>query len=58
MIMKKVAKTGITLREPAVVGDHAGVAPLVDEADEQEERAGGEAVVEHLEDRAAAGRSG
>jgi hypothetical protein len=38
--------------EPAVGGDVAGVHPVVDHADEEEERAGDEAVADHLEDRA------
>ena len=46
------------LRQAAVVRDHARVAPLVDDADEEEERAGGDAVVDHLEDRAARCPSG
>ena len=37
--------------EPAKVGDHPGVAPLVDHPDQEEQGPGGEAVVNHLEYR-------
>ena len=40
------------LRQPAVLGDLARVAPLVDDADQQEEPAGRDAVIELLDDAA------
>ena len=40
------------LRQAAVLGDLARVPPLVDDADEEEERAGRDAVVELLDDAA------
>jgi hypothetical protein len=43
---------GHHLREAAELRHVAGVAPVVDDADEEEERAGGDAVVDHLEDGA------
>ena len=52
MIRKIVANTGILSRDPAVFGDQPRVPPLVDHADEQEEGAGREAVVDHLQDAA------
>ena len=47
--MKTPAKTGADLLDAAELGDLAGVAALVDHADEEEEGAGGQAVVDHLE---------
>jgi hypothetical protein len=46
---------GDTLREPSEGGDLACVAPLVEEADEEEERPGGQPVVHHLDDAAGDG---
>ena len=40
---------GRHLLEPSEVGDLAGVAPLVDHPDEQEQGAGGQPVVDHLQ---------
>ena len=40
------------LHQPAVLGDLARVPPLVDHADDQEEHAGGNAVIDLLDDRA------
>ena len=40
------------LLEAVELGDLAGVAALVDHADEEEQRAGGDAVVDHLQDAA------
>ena len=37
------------LRKPAEIRDHAGVPALVDDADREEEPAGGQPVVDHLE---------
>ena len=42
----------------AVVGDFERVTPLIQDADEEEERAGGDAVIEHLVDRAIESRAG
>ena len=46
-----MVKTGITLHQPAVLGDLARVPPLVDHADDQEEHAGRDAVIDLLQDR-------
>jgi hypothetical protein len=45
---KTAAKTGITFDRPAVLRDLARVPALVDDADDQEERAGRDAVIELL----------
>ncbi len=39
--------------QAAVLGDHARVAALVDEADEQKQRTGRQAVIDHLQHAAA-----
>ncbi len=44
---------GHHVRDAAVFGDLARVAALVEDADDQEQRAGGDAVIDLLEDRAA-----
>ena len=49
---KNTAKTGIDLPQAAEVGDLPRVAALVEHADQEEERARREAVVQHLVDRA------
>ena len=43
------AKIGADLLEALELGDLAGVAALVDHPDEEEQRAGGDAVVDHLQ---------
>ena len=47
--MNTAAKIGATFWMPLQLGDLAGVAALVDQADEEEQRAGGHAVVDHLQ---------
>ena len=51
-IRKTMVKTGITLQQPAVLGDLARVPPLVNHAHDQEEHAGRDAVIDLLQDRA------
>ena len=43
------AKIGATFCRPLQLGDLAGVAALVDHADEEEQRPGRDAVVDHLQ---------
>ena len=50
--VKAAAKIGATSWMPLQLGDLAGVAALVDHPDEEEQRAGGHAVVDHLHHRA------
>ena len=53
VITRKIAaNTGIDLREAAVLGDLARVTALVNDADDQEERAGRDPVVDLLDDAA------
>ena len=53
--MNTPAKIGADLLQALELGDLAGVAALVDHADEEEQRAGGDAVVDHLQDAALRG---
>ncbi len=45
-------KIGICFHKPAEVGQQAGVPPVVEHADQQEQGAGAQAVVDHLQGRA------
>jgi len=46
---KTMVRTGMARIRPPYSGDFAGMAPLIDHADDQEEHAGGDAVVDLLE---------
>ncbi len=52
VIRKTVESHGRGRRDAAVIGDFERMAALVQEADQHEERAGGDAVIQHLVDRA------
>ncbi len=52
-IMKMVAKIGIRLESPPKSADQPGMAALIDKTDDEEERPGGNPVVEHLQHPAA-----
>ena len=52
MIRNAATSRGMTAFEPAELGDQARVAAVREHADDHEERAGADAVVQHLVDRA------
>ena len=52
MIRNTVAYTGMMWLNPPYSADHARVPAFINDADDQEERAGRNAVIDHLQDAA------